>query len=138
MSQSPPDVNPYDSPRAKTAPDPTARTDSRLDRFGRGVILTALIYMALYAPYFMVQSYRSMSGAEVSPWAIFPPHFVGMALNFTAFGFSIRDLYLRPFPNPNSKVTWVLLIVFTGGIGWLFYIVKYALKPRLPIDNAGE
>jgi len=43
---------------------------------------------------------------------------------------TLRDLYLRRFDSENAKVTWALLIVMTGGIGWLVYIFKYALKPR--------
>lgn len=73
-------------------------------------------------------------GIDVSPLAIFPAHFLGMVLNLAALILTIRDLYLRSFPNPNAKITWLLLILMTGGIGWIVYIFKYALKPRTPTD----
>lgn len=53
-----------------------------------------------------------------------------MAQNLLAFFLTLRDLYLRPFPGENDKVTWCLLILCTGGIGWLVYVFKYALHPR--------
>jgi len=102
----------------------------------RAVVITALVYMAVYIPYFFVQGYRMSSGVPVSPLAIFPLHFLGMALNFVALVLTIRDLYLRPFANPNSKLTWLLLILLTGGIGWLVYVFKHALKPRNSPDTS--
>lgn len=53
-----------------------------------------------------------------------------MFINFIAFVLTIRDLYKRPFPKDNDKLTWAILILTTGGIGWAFYIFKHALKPR--------
>ena len=93
-------------------------------------MITALAYMAMYIPYFLVQIVRATNGAHVSPVAIFPLHFLGMALNFAALVVTIRDLYLRSFVNPNAKLTWLLLILVTGGIGWFVYVFKYAFKPR--------
>jgi hypothetical protein len=99
-------------------------------RTERAVVITALAYMAAYLPYLLVQMVRATNGAQVSPEAIFPFHFLGMALNFAALVVTIRDLYLRPFVNPNTKLTWLLLILVTGGIGWLVYVFKHAFKPR--------
>lgn len=96
----------------------------------RAIVIGALVYMALYVPYFFVQMYRSEHGVPVSPLAIFPFHFLCMALNVVAVILTIRDLYLRPFANPNSKLTWLLLIHWTGGIGWLVYVFRHALRPR--------
>lgn len=93
-------------------------------------MLTALAYMAAYVPYFLVQVVRGIHGVQVSPEAIFPLHFLGMALNLAALVVTVRDLYLRSFANPNAKLTWLLLILFTGGIGWLVYVFKHAFKPR--------
>ena len=59
-----------------------------------------------------------------------------MAQNLVAFVITMRDLYRRPFSNANDKVTWTLLILCTGGIGWLVYVFKYALKPRHNSSNA--
>ena len=40
-----------------------------------------------------------------------------------------RDLYKRHFPNPNSKITWTILILaFWPSI--LVYLCKYGFHPR--------
>jgi hypothetical protein len=96
----------------------------------RAIVITALLYMAFYIPYFFAQTYRISQGINVSPYAIFPLHFLAMALNFIALIVTIRDLYLRPFVDPNRKLTWLLLILLTGGIGWVVYLFRHALKPR--------
>lgn len=101
-----------------------------MTRTERAIVATALAYTAAYLPYFLMQMARATNGAQVSPEAISPLHFLGMALNLTALVVTIRDLYLRPFVNPNAKLTWLLLILYTGGIGWLVYVFKHAFKPR--------
>jgi hypothetical protein len=95
----------------------------------RAIVIAALVYMALYIPFFFVQMDRESNGIPISPFC-FPLHFLGMALNFAAFIVTIRDLYLRPFANPNAKLTWLLLILMTGGVGWLVYVFRHALRPR--------
>ena len=124
-------VNPYDPPQCEN--DDIVPRMAMLDRIARIMIITALLYMVVYFPYFFLQRYRSSNGVAVSPLAIFPAHFIGMALNVTALILTIRDLFLRSFPSPNAKLTWLLLILMTGGIGWIVYIFKYALKPRTRI-----
>ena len=42
----------------------------------------------------------------------------------------LNDLYKREFENPNSKVTWAVIMFFTGGIGLIIYAFKHAIKPR--------
>ncbi len=101
-----------------------------MNRVEKAVVLGALLYMVLYIPYFLIQVFRIESGIGVPLWAILTPHFLGMAWNLVALILTIRDLYLRPFANPNSKLTWLLLITYTGGIGWLVYIFKHAFRPR--------
>ena len=96
----------------------------------RVIVIAALWYMALYIPYFFAQTYRISQGIDVSPYAIFPLHFLGMVLNIIALILTIRDLYLRPFADPNRKLTWLLVILLTGGIGWLVDIFRHAVKPR--------
>ena len=104
----------------------------------RAIVIAALVYMALYIPCFFVQTYRMSNGVPVSPLAIFPLHFLGMALNFVALILTIRDLYLRPFANANSKLTWLLLILCTGGVGWLVYVFRHALRPRNSLNARNE
>jgi hypothetical protein len=124
-------LNPYAAPAA-ASPCDQAFT---LVGFGRKTILAAIVYMLVYLPYFFVQAYRTSKGTELPLLIILVPHFFGMALNFAALVMTIRDLYLRPFPNPNTKRIWLLLILTTGGIGWIVYIFKYALKPRITLES---
>ena len=53
-----------------------------------------------------------------------------MLLSLAAIVLIFRDLYKREFPNPNSKLTWVLIMAFTGGIGIVVYALRHALRPR--------
>jgi hypothetical protein len=95
----------------------------------RFLVLSALCYMVMYAPVFV---YGALFHDHRLMDTLLPFHFTGMALNFVALVLTIRDVYLRTFPNPNSKITWTLLILYTAGIGWLVYIFRHALKPRVP------
>lgn len=101
-----------------------------MNRAEKALVVVALLNMFLYVPYFFLQVYRLESSVQVSPLAIFPWHFFGLGLNFVVLVATIRDLYSRPFPNPNAKLTWLLLILVTGGIGWVVYLLKHALRPR--------
>ena len=94
----------------------------------RFFVLGAVIYMAVYIPCFVL----AMASPDPDKWlpVIIPCHILGMILNFIAIVLTIRDLYLRKFKSENAKLTWALLILMTGGIGWLVYIFKHALKPR--------
>lgn len=130
MSQKHSNEDPLVLPESNLQPQGSLQSTTRWDRMGRITILASLTYMLLYIPYFFVQMYRISNGVQVSPLAIFPAHFVGLALNLASLVMTIRDLYLRSFPNPNTKLTWGILIIATGGIGWIVYIFKYALKPR--------
>jgi hypothetical protein len=96
----------------------------------RWIVLWSLGYMILYVPVFLFVAFRSMGTHGDAILYILPFHFLGMIQNIAAFVLTIRDLYLRPFPHENQKLTWLLLILLTGGIGWLVYVFKYALKPR--------
>jgi hypothetical protein len=97
----------------------------------RGFVIWTLSYMAVYVVVFFVVIGRAMSAPNSNTMLyVLPFHFLGMAQNFTALVLTIRDLYLRHFPTENAKLTWLLLILLTGGIGWLIYVFKYAFKPR--------
>ena len=106
-----------------------------MSRFEKAIVITALVYMAIYVPYFLILAASGCLGVDVPLSAIFPFHLLGMALNFAALIVTIRDLYLRPFPNPNSKLTWLLVILYTGGIGWLVYLFRHAMLPRPNLDS---
>jgi hypothetical protein len=51
-------------------------------------------------------------------------------LSLAAVVLIFRDLYEREFPNPNSKLTWMLIMVLTGGIGMVVYALRHAVRPR--------
>jgi hypothetical protein len=61
-----------------------------------------------------------------------------MVFNFTALIVTIRDLYLRSFNNPNDKLTWLLLMMLTGGIGWFVYLWRYAFRPRPSVASPSD
>ncbi|MCA8998329.1 MAG: hypothetical protein KDA80_15120 [Planctomycetaceae bacterium] len=48
------------------------------------VVIGALGNMAVYVPYLLVQSDWISQGTEISPYAIFPWHFLTMILNGVA------------------------------------------------------
>jgi hypothetical protein len=97
-----------------------------LERF---IVIWALVYTALYLPFFLVAD-RLLRPDQFFA-VLLPLHFLGMAQNLAALVLTIRDLYKRNLPTENAKLTWLLLILTTGGIGWLVYVFKYALKPRV-------
>jgi hypothetical protein len=88
-------------------------------------VLWAFIYTLSLAPFLL--------SGKLSPYSSFTNILVWIAIfqNFLAMVLTIRDLYKRYFPEPNEKLTWCLLITWTGGIGWLAYLCKYGLKPRI-------
>lgn len=59
-----------------------------------------------------------------------------MLLSAAAVVLLFRDLYKREFPNPNSKLTWLLVMAFTGGIGILIYAFRHAVRPRTKVAHA--
>jgi len=71
---------------------------------------------------------------DVSPIPFLIWNIVSLLWNLSAYALTIRDLYLRDFPNSNTKLTWSLLMFWTGGIGWYVYLFKHAFKPRVKTD----
>ena len=103
--------------------------------FERWFVLWSLGYMIVYFPVFFVVIFSTMATESNAFWYIMPFHFLGMFQNLMALILTIRDLYLRRFPGENDKLTWLLVILLTGGIGWLIYVFMYALKPRADGEN---
>lgn len=97
-------------------------------------MLSALGYTAIYINCFVSLAILSVIRPDIEALVDFhwiaPFHILGMSLNVVALVLTVRDLYLRPFPKANSKLTWLLLILYTGGIGWMIYVFRHALKPR--------
>jgi len=87
-------------------------------------VIFYLIYSVCYAPFFFAQ-YPSME-------ALAPFHTFGMVMGIPLLVIFFHDLYKRDFADPNSKITWALAMLFTGGIGLFVYIFKHGFKPRVP------
>ena len=98
--------------------------------FERFIVLWALLYLVIYVPFSLLAD--KIIPEERLMAVIFPLTLLGFAQNLAALILTIRDLYKRSFPHANQKLTWLLLIQWTGGIGWIVYIFKYGLKPREP------
>ena len=96
----------------------------------RTIVLWAIGYMAIYAPMFVAFASGSLGNQERLFFVIMPFHVLGMIQNLVALVITIRDLFLRQFPQANQKSVWILLILSTGGIGWLIYVFRHALRPR--------
>jgi hypothetical protein len=60
---------------------------------------------------------------------VMPFHFFGMFLGIPLLFVVFRDIYKRDFPNPNTKVTWtILILLFWPSI--LVYLYKHGFRPR--------
>ena len=88
-----------------------------------------LVYSLIHIP---CLAWADAIGSDDDPFVrtVFVSHFVWAGLLIAAYVIAIRDLYRRCFPNPNSKVTWALLILLTSGIGLVVYLVKHGFRPR--------
>jgi hypothetical protein len=71
----PKESNPYDPPANGSIANNVDQSSASLDRIGRLTIMTAILYMLIYIPYFFVQFYRESHGVAVSPLAIVPAHY---------------------------------------------------------------
>ena len=109
-----------------------------MHRTERVIVITALVNMVIYIPIFFSLFFCSPVEMARRLYWLLPWHFAGMGLNLVALILTIRDLYLRPFKNPNTKLTWLLVILQTGGIGWLIYVFRHALRPRVIEVPAGS
>jgi hypothetical protein len=100
---------------------------------GRSLVLWAIRYMVVYLPIALAIILLKKSGAiennDQRLLVVVPFHFVAMLLNFLALVVTLCDLIDRPFPETWHKWMWLILILFTGGIGWLVYVFRYGLKP---------
>ncbi len=60
---------------------------------------------------------------------VIPFHLFGMVIGIPMIIIVFRDLFKRDFPNPNSKVTWtILMLMFVPSI--LVYLYKHGFRPR--------
>lgn len=108
-----------------------------MGRLERAFVIWAIGYLAVYVAAVAVLAVAfPLRGDDLFLYFI-PFHVLGMVQNFAALVLMIRDLYRRDFPNPNSKLTWLLLILFAAPISWVLYLYWYGLRPR-PVRAGGE
>ena len=98
-----------------------------MSKWEKGLCIFALLYTLVYMPVFFAVG---LSGRiEQYFLLIIPFHLFGMMINLAFLIIVIRDIYKREFPDPNSKVTWtVLILMFWPSV--LVYLPKYGFKPR--------
>lgn len=100
-----------------------------MNRTERSIVIAVLANMVIYIPSFFALLFI-LDEPLVDFRIVFAWHFTGMTLNLIALVVTLRDLYLRTFPEQNTKLLWCILILCGGGIGWLIYIFAIAFKPR--------
>jgi len=67
-------------------------------------------------------------------WPILSLHIVCMILGVPVVIIVFRDLYKRHFSNPNTKVTWaILMVLFAPSI--IVYVCQYGIHPRVKADG---
>ena len=95
-----------------------------MSRFERAFTIFYWLFMAAYIPCFFLFMPRY-------PHIMIPLHIFGMLLGIPMLIIVFRDLYKRDFADPNSKVTWTLLmLLFWPSI--LVYLWKHGFHPRSP------
>lgn len=89
------------------------------------VLIAAVLNIAVVLFVIVAAGNPSLVGT-IPSWLVLPTSIVSV-LALVAI---VRDLYLRTFTNPNSKLTWLFIIMFTGGVGMIVYVFRHAVKSR--------
>lgn len=93
-----------------------------MSRLEKAFVIFYWLYMAIYIPCFFMLVERHF-------FQILPFHFLGMFLGLVLLIIVFRDLYRRDFPDPNTKVTWtILMLLFWPSI--LVYLYKHAFRTQ--------
>ena len=106
-----------------------------MNRWEKSFIVFYFTYMIVYVCVFI----RIIGSGDTDPTTfrtILPFHLFGMAMGIPLYIIVIRDIYLRSFPNPDTKVTWtILVLMFWPAI--IAYLYKHGFHPRLtlPLDQ---
>ncbi len=107
-----------------------------MNKSEKAFMIFCLLYSVVHIPFLMYVT-KAIAPALLLTQVLCVSHGLWIVLLIAAFILTIRDLYKRSFPNPNSKVTWVLIIVLTSGLGLFLYIFKHGFRPRtLPSEEA--
>jgi hypothetical protein len=95
-----------------------------MSRGEKAFVIFYFVYVLAYIPFFFLL-----------PSAYFfvlllPLHLFCMAIGIPLLIIVFRDLYKRSFPNPNSKVTWAILLLALPIPSIPIYLYKYGFRPR--------
>lgn len=133
-------LNPFGPPNADEHAADRSNV-SLLDRYGRTVIVSALVYQLVSISWFCLLGI--LNGEAV--WSMLNSIFrsralclgillifsIGTLLSVFALLLTLRDLYFRTFDRSYEKTMWFFLILYTFGLGWLAYLFNYMLRqPR--------
>ena len=85
-----------------------------------------IFYMAYFAVYsiFFITSIK-----HVGIKTILPFHMFGMVISVVFLILIFRDLYKRNFQKPNTKMMWIILMLFFSPSIFI-YLFKHGFKPR--------
>jgi|GEM_PF-2362787 len=98
-----------------------------------------MVATAAYSPLFLIacltafvipESNRHLPTTVIA--VFLTVHAAVFLLNVAAFLFTARDWRTRKFDSTKIKCWWIMAIVMTGGIGWVWYILKYRLWQHCP------
>lgn len=93
-----------------------------MNRGEKTFVIFYCLYMIAYIPCFSLLMPRYFH-------QVMPFHILGMAIGLVLLIIVFRDLYKRDFPNPNSKLTWaILMLVFSPSI--VVYLWRYGFHPH--------
>ncbi len=92
-----------------------------------GLLIFKVIFVAFYFLYIIVYVPLFLNFGSTHLRILIPFHFFGMALGLAFLIVVLSDIYKRDFPNPNSKITWtILILMFMPSV--FVYLFRYALR----------
>jgi heme/copper-type cytochrome/quinol oxidase subunit 3 len=98
-----------------------------MSRLEKGFVIFYGVYIFVYACCFITLAV--VGPTQRGFFLLLPFHIFGMVIGIPLLIIVFRDLYKRDFPNPNSKVTWtILMLMFSPSI--IVYLYKHGFRPR--------
>lgn len=94
----------------------------------KAIVICALVGQVLVIPVGLLEMNTTATSQQQSLFSYFFAAIFLLSLCMVVL--VLRDLYKRSFTNPNAKLTWLLVLMLTGGIGFFFYVFRHAFKPR--------
>ncbi len=99
-----------------------------MSRWEKSFTLFYWLYLLVYLLFIVGMGLFGDLDAYFFPWVV-PFHLFGMAIGIPMLIVVFRDIYARNFPNPNTKVTWtILILVFPLSVP--VYLYKHGFRSR--------